>query len=227
MPLKKVILVRHGQSLSNAGGLTMAHDAIPLTPLGEAQAGKLAELLPQNPSQVLASTFVRAQQTATPYCERVGQDLQVHPLAHEFSSIDPALLAGMTGKERRPIGDSYWQEADPNKRWGKNAETFQEFNVRVQEFMVESLPSLLTGSVLFGHGLWIGMLCWKLLGFNLQDSQGMKSFRRFLLGLPMPNGAVYCLFEVSQGEWKMQADETIMRMVDEVEEPFPVLDCPR
>jgi alpha-ribazole phosphatase len=219
MSIKRITLVRHGQSLSNAGGVTMAHDAIPLTPLGQLQANKLAGLLPQNPSGVLASAFARARQTATPYCERLGLAAQVHPLAHEFSAIDPALLEGMTGAERRPVADAYWREADPGKRMGAAAETFHEFEARVEAFMTGSLPELTDGTILFGHGLWIGLLCWKLLGFKRRDSLGMKNFRRFILGLPMPNCAVYCLVEAGKAEWKIQADETIMRAIDEVEEP--------
>lgn len=39
-----VYCVRHGQSVANAGGLTMEHSTIPLSPLGVAQAAALPAL---------------------------------------------------------------------------------------------------------------------------------------------------------------------------------------
>lgn len=213
---KRIIFVRHGQSLSNIGGVTMAHDAIPLTPLGMKQAETLAELLPENPSRVFVSAFKRAQQTATPYCERIGQAAQVHPLIHEFCTIDPALMEGMTGAERKPVVDAYWSEADPAKRLGPEAETFSEFETRVGAFIAEAAPDLPNEAVLFGHGMWIGMLCWKLLGFSCRNSADMKAFRLFQLGLPMPNGAAYRLTESRAWGWRIQVDEPIMRAIGAV-----------
>jgi alpha-ribazole phosphatase len=214
--MKHIVFVRHGQSLANAGGVTMDHAAVPLTPLGHRQAERLAELLPREPSEVLASPFTRAQQTATPYCDRLGLSPRVHALAYEFHTFDPIVLEGMTGEQRKPHVDAYWQEADPTKRMGPKAETFREFETRVQTFMDESLPHLPDGAVLFGHGLWFGMLSWKLLGFRRRDGLGMKTFRRFQQGLPMPNGAVYHLLGANGTGWRIQADETIMLAVGEV-----------
>jgi hypothetical protein len=49
----------------------------------------------------------------------------------------------------------------PSVRMGAQAETFLEFSARVGEFIAE-LPGLPGESVIFGHGIWFGMLCWKL-----------------------------------------------------------------
>jgi broad specificity phosphatase PhoE len=209
-PPKTITFVRHGQSTANAGGLTMAHDAIPLSELGQLHAQFLATALPDRPSLILTSEYLRAQHTAQPYCERVGVPQQTHPLLHEFSTIDPALLEGMYGEQRRPFVEAYWQEPHPDKRMGEGAETFAEFDERVSAF-VPQLQQLPQGAVVFGHGMWIGLLVFKLLGFTSRDIAGMKAFRRFQLGLPMPNGAVYRFHETSSGHWYTQADEPIMR----------------
>ena len=42
-PARTITFVRHAQSLSNAGGVTMEHGAIPLTELGHRQAQRLAD----------------------------------------------------------------------------------------------------------------------------------------------------------------------------------------
>lgn len=189
----------------------MAHDTIPLTEIGHQQACTLATLLPQTPSKVWASPFVRAQDTAQPYCERVGQSATVLHDLHEFNTIDPDLLQGMTGTERGPVVDAYWAEADPKKRMGVHAETFIEFERRVDGFQAQQLDQLTDSAVVFGHGMWMCMLVWKLLGFTANDGIGMKAFRRFQLGLPVPNGAVYRLAEFAPGHWTASADEAVMR----------------
>lgn len=103
---------------------------------------------------------------------------------HEFDNFDLNLIAGMNDSQREPLRESYWQEADPNKRMGTAAETFAEFDQRVEEFLPH-LQDLPDQTMVFGHGMWIGMLIWKLLGFSAGDSLSMKSFRRFQNGLPM------------------------------------------
>jgi broad specificity phosphatase PhoE len=209
--IKTLHLIRHGESQANVGGVTMEHAAIPLTDRGHRQAQVLAALLPPEPAGVWVSPFLRAQETAHPYCMRTGREPATLTLLHEFETIDPDLLQGMTGLERRPIADAYWQQADPDRRMGARAETFREFERRVQTFCDRHLDALPNGAVLFGHGMWIGMLIWKLLGFSAADSRAMSAFRRFQLGLPMPNGAVYSLREVAPGHWKATVDEMALR----------------
>ncbi|MGI4869575.1 MAG: histidine phosphatase family protein [Janthinobacterium lividum] len=213
--MKTLTFVRHGQSVANAGGITMAHDVIPLSPLGWAQAEKLAALLPAQPSAIFASAYLRAQETARPYSERVGVPVQIHPALHEFSNLDPALLAGLNGEQRQPHALAYWQAADPNQRMGEQAETFAEFSERVTGFLPE-LAALPADAVLFGHGMWLGHLAWQLLGFPSSDSLGMKAFRRFQGGLPMPNCAVYHLQELAPGQWRVQANEALLRELAQV-----------
>lgn len=210
--MARIYFIRHGESVANAGGVTMAHAIIPLSPLGVAQAATVADILDVEPSKVLVSKYLRARDTAQPFCDKVGCPADVHPLLHEFSALDAATLEGMTGAQRRPIADAYWKTADPGVRMGPQADTFLEFNVRVAEFMAE-LPRLPDQCVLFGHGIWFGLLCWKLLGFSADDSQGMKAFRRFQTGLPMPNGAVYVLEGSRTRRWSWHADEWAMRQV--------------
>jgi broad specificity phosphatase PhoE len=134
----------------------MEHALIPLSPRGLAQAACVAELLPAEPALVLVSPYVRARDTARPYCLRVGREAEVHPLLQEFSALDPELLHGMTGEQRRPIADAHWQAADPTVRMGAHADTFLDFDARVGAFMLE-LPGLPDNSILFGHGIWFAL----------------------------------------------------------------------
>ena len=201
---KTITFIRHGQSLANAGGITMDHHAIPLTELGVHQAKHLAESLEIEPSVFFVSELVRTHQTAKPFCDKYSIQPTIHPLLNELSCIDPQLIQGMDGKQRRPIADAYWQEADPHKRLGENADTFAEFAQRIDQFLPE-LETLPDRSVLFGHGIWFGMLVWKVFGFSTHTSQDMKAFRRFQLDFPMPNCAVYCLESPNLGFWNVRA----------------------
>jgi alpha-ribazole phosphatase len=214
--MKTITFIRHGQSTANAGGITMAHDAIPLSELGKLQAEMLASALDIAPSRVLVSTYSRTHETALPFCKKVGLTAETHSLLHEFSTIDPILMEGMNGEQRRPMADAYWHAADPAQRMGEQAETFIEFGQRVATF-VPALDALPDRTVVFGHGMWIAMLVWKLLGFTSNDSVGMKSFRRFQLGLPMPNCAAYQVQKTVSSAWHVCADEALMRTVLAIE----------
>ena len=205
-----VYCVRHGQSVANAGGVTMEHAAIPLSPLGRAQAAALpavfASVMNVEPSRVLVSSYVRAMQTAEPFCEHFGCQAEVDPLLHEFSALDANLLQGLLGAERRPLANAYWEAADPALRAGPDAETFFEFDARVDAFASTTLPLLADRCLLFGHGIWFALLFWRLMAFAIEGSTDMIAFRRFRQGLPMPNCAVYSL-EKEAGRWHPKAQE--------------------
>ena len=67
---------------------------------------------------------------------------------------------------------------------------------KVLHHLHQHYPQLEDGSLLFGHGIWIGLLAWRLLGFSAETATDMAAFRRFQTGLPMPNTAV----------WQLQGD---------------------
>jgi len=211
----RIYCVRHGQSVANAGGLTMEHAAIPLSPLGVVQAAALAELLDVEPSRIRTSSYVRAVETAAPLCARWQRQAEVHPLLHEFSALDADRLLGMTGVERRPLADAYWVAADPEIRMGPKAETFVEFADRVDAFQLE-LAQLPDRTVLVGHGIWFGLLFWRLMGFAVRNPAGMRAFRRFQTGLQMPKCAVYELGGPNNGRWNVRPDESAMQAITKV-----------
>ena len=210
--MKTITFIRHGESTANAGGITMAHDAIPLSELGKIQAQALAAVLDLQPSKIVVSEYLRTHETAQPFCEKVSMQPVIHSALNEFSCLDPALIQGMVGAQRRPMAEAYWQAADPERRMGEQADTFHEFEQRVAAFIPE-LDNLPDKTVLFGHGIWFALLTWKLLGFSARHHQGMKAFRRFRSGFPMPNAAVYRLESFTHGRWRVQADEVTLNKV--------------
>ncbi len=167
------------------------------------QAALFAEMLDVVPTLLLSSTYVRAVATARPFSEKTSRPITPHSLLHEFSTLDAALLQGMT-VERRPIADAFWNQADPDLRHGPASETFREFSGRMARFESE-MPHLPRDTVLFGHGIGFALLSWKLRGFSADDATGMREFRRFQSALPMPNCAVYGLEQSVSGVRRLQA----------------------
>lgn len=200
----QVIFIRHAQSVSNAGWLTMPHKDIPLTEKGHQQAAALAASLDVAPAVVLVSEMVRTHQTAAPYCARFGVTPLQHAGLNEFSIIDSDLIAGMDGPQRRLFVRDYWDDPDPHRRWGETADTFFEFESRVRDF-IRNLDSLADSTVIFGHGIWLGMLHWLLLGYKTRDADDMRAFQRFRHALPMPNCAAFGAERTGSTGWKMQS----------------------
>lgn len=184
--MKHLLFIRHGESVANAGGITLPHADIPLSERGRREASIVASLLPASPSRIYCSPFLRAMSTAEPYSQRTGVPLIVLDELQEFSAIDPALLEGMSEAQRRPIADAYWAGADPGRRMGANAETFAEFHARVR-LGIDTLRTIEDGSVVFGHGIWLGLAYWMTERNMASTPDDMRAFRAYQSGIPLPN----------------------------------------
>jgi broad specificity phosphatase PhoE len=170
--MKTVYFARHGQSLANAGGPTMPPKAIPLTELGHAQAKELASRIAQAPPLLCASSMLRAQQTATPLSSRHLLRVRIDSTFDEFQAIGYELVEGTTAAERRAIADAYWTRADPNERAGAGAETFLEFQARV-ELGMKIASEMPHGAIVYGHGQWISLAaCAAAMRAGLHPSTG-------------------------------------------------------
>ena len=165
----------------------MPNDQIPLTEKGHEQAAKVAMMLPADTPLILCSEFLRAQQTAGYFADKVNLAVETEPLLNEFNTLCHTLIDGLTGEQRKPIADKYWADADPHVIMGSTAESFFQSSMRVGQFRNYVLQELPDQTVIFGHGMWFGMLCWQILGFDFFDSWAMRAFRRYQSNMPMPN----------------------------------------
>ena len=154
--MKTLYLIRHAQSVVNAGGISLPEREIPLSALGREQAAQLVFRLPECRA-VFVSEMQRTQETAVPYCARYGIAPQVLPVLNEFSCLSMDLIGGMNGEQRRPLAQAYWQRADVNECTGRGADSFAQFSERVARFL-QQWDALPDGSLLFGHGIWIGAI---------------------------------------------------------------------
>lgn len=190
--MKTLYLIRHAQSAANAGGISLPDREIPLSAEGARQAAELACRLPEN-RHVFVSEMRRTHETAAPYCARHGVRPETLPCLNEFSYLPFAAVQGLDAAARKPLAEAYWQRADPHFRAGSGADTFAEFDGRVSDFLRRAWPVLPHSSLLFGHGIWIALLAWRLAGNCAESGADMAAFRAFQSSLHIANASVWRL----------------------------------
>nr|WP_298128828.1 histidine phosphatase family protein [uncultured Pseudoxanthomonas sp.] len=189
----RVQLVRHGQSHANAGAATSDPAAIPLTEEGESQAEVFASSLRTPPDRIIASPYLRAQQTARPTSLRYGVPIETWPV-QEFTYLSPARCVGTTADDRRDWVADYWRRADPHYSDGPGAESFADLITRVKAAVLDLERLLLAGNdaVVFGHGQFMAALRLFLRTESACDKQLFKAMR-LDLERPIPNCSGYSL----------------------------------
>jgi probable phosphoglycerate mutase len=179
-PTTKVLLVRHGQSVANAGGIPPDHINNPLTELGHAQAKAFAEGFDCEPTLFLVSPFLRARQTSEPLLKKFPNvPVEEWPI-HEFTFLEPARHNGTSEQQQSPHILDYWKRNDPEYLAGPGAESFTLFLGRARE-AIRRLGDLAPGGciVAFTHGLLMQAFRLLLLFPNATEAELMPNFRRF------------------------------------------------
>jgi broad specificity phosphatase PhoE len=196
----KIILVRHGQSVTNAGGRAADQVSNPLTELGRAQSREFAERLDCKPTLFITSPFLRAQQTSEPLRKRFPNvPVEEWPI-QEFSFLNPVLYEGTSEADRESHVLAYWQREDPAYIHGAEAESFTLFLGRARE-AIRRLAARDPGGciVVFTHGFFMQAIRLVLLFPNATDADLMANFQRFhLLNLIENIGSLE--FEVHDGK---------------------------
>ncbi len=178
----RVILVRHGESVANAGGRTPDHIRNPLTQVGRAQSSDFAQRLDCVPTLLVTSSFLRAQQTAEPVQQRFPDaPIEEWPI-HEFNFLEPSRHHNTTEADREPHVINYWRRLDPEFIDGPGAESFRDFLDRARE-AVHRLESQNLGGcvVIFTHGYFMQAFRLVLLFPEASNAELMSNFRRFHL----------------------------------------------
>ncbi len=198
--MKKIYIVRHGQSHTNAGGKAMPNAEIPLTELGQQQAVSVADWLLQatnkNICSIGVSKYLRTQQTAQPLVEKTALTPTIIEGLQEFNYLCFETIKGKTVEERMQIAERYWLKQAPDFIDGGDdtqAENFAMFVQRTQKVLTQ-LQRLEDGiHVLYSHGLWISMLIWIILAQPTDNNEAMQKFRQFELSIRAKNCEVFLL----------------------------------
>jgi 2,3-bisphosphoglycerate-dependent phosphoglycerate mutase len=199
----RIFLVRHGQSVANAGGVPADHITNPLTELGHAQAKALAERLDCTPTLFLHSPFLRTRQTAEPTLQRFPDvPVEEWPI-HEFTYLEPTRHNGTSEAQQMPHILKYWENLDPSYLDGPGAETFTQFLDRARS-AIQHLAQIAPGGcvVIFTHGFMMQAIRLLLLFPDAADAELMRNFRRFHSNHFIENTEVL-EFEVCGGRIKL------------------------
>ncbi len=135
--MRTVLLIRHGESLSNVGLPTSCAETVPLTELGKEQAKCISEYLKSQSSLdlIVISSYLRAQQTAEPTILSFPFVPQEEWLVHEFTFLSLNPNRTSTADERRPFVKKYWETSNPLRAHGPGAESFEQFIKRARKAM--------------------------------------------------------------------------------------------
>lgn len=190
--MHSIYLIRHGQSTANVGGEVGPDKQIPLTHLGQQQALSILTRLPIQPQAIFVSEMLRTQQTAQAFCKH--HQMQPHILAdlNELCNLDFDRIKDIGVEERRALAQRYWQQADYTYQDGPTADSFAMFDAKVAAF-IRQIPQFSDNTVCFTHGIWIGLLAWKLMGFATDNPHSIRQFRQFQCAMVMDNTVIYQL----------------------------------
>lgn len=194
--MKKIYLIRHAQSESNAGQTVRPNHQINITDVGKTQAQELADWLSANVTEpvteIFVSQYLRTHQTAQPYLQSTKRTATVIDELHEFNFLDFDTIKDLSFDDIRVIADDFWQQHSAH-RASEVTDSFEHFVARVQKVRAyfDALPD---GTYLvFTHGMWIGMLIWQMLLGDSPRLYNMKKFREFELATRPKNCEVLLL----------------------------------
>ncbi len=189
----EIWIIRHGQSMANAGEVTTAPGSASLTDLGRRQAALVAEAIPERPGRIIVSPYIRTRQTAEPTLARFPDVVVEEWPLQEFTYLLPSKYDGTTLEQRRPMVDEYWDRLEPAYVEGGGTESFLDMLGRV-EASCERLRRMQGFTLLFSHGqimrAFFMLLFESFLDYRQDPLRAMAMFRGLRAGLFIPNGAI-------------------------------------
>lgn len=193
---KRIWLIRHGESVANAGAATKNHQNIPLTQTGLKQAYEISLLLPEPPTLFITSPFLRTQQTAAPTMKRFPNTPHEVWDVQEFTYLAPATCIDTTAADRRERVNKYWQRLDPDYIDGEGAESFRQFIGRAKT-AINRLECIASGFiVMFTHAQFIRAM--RLL--KASDEEDVKCIMSRFRELPRVGNCEIAKWEVKNIE---------------------------
>ena len=154
---KKVWFIRHCESTANAGGRTLNHETIPLSPLGKKQALEMAQQFNLAPNLIIVSRFKRTQQTALPLLQKYQEDssFDIWDSVREFTYLAPVSCINTTADERKARRDEYWERCDADYIDGSEAESFNMLLRRARKTIQRLKEIERDFIVVFTHALFM------------------------------------------------------------------------
>ncbi len=202
--MKNIWLIRHGESQSNAGERTDSPHLAGLSPPGKVQACEIANVVTRKPDLVIYTPYIRTQLSVKPLLEKFPTVTAEEWPLQEFTYLNQTKFHRTTRNERKAAKLDYWQKCDPAYSDGDGAESYYDFQARIEKG-IEQLKKQ-TGYVLvYTHGHVIRAILWYLLlGRINRDEDSFKRFYHLRQALNIPNGAIVKL-DLNNEEPEMSA----------------------
>lgn len=221
-----ILLIRHGESQSNAGEPTPCPHTVELTDKGWKQAEAIAQFLQDAklfPDLIVTSSYWRTKQTAEPTKLAFPSIPEEEWPIKEFTYLSMWHYENSTIEDRRPLVEGYWEIADPElvdntKPGSPEPESFTQFIRRVRN-VKKRLENTETGIIaIFTHEQFIFAFKWlSQHHLDAPSSENMTEFRASLKANPIPNGAiVQAKFHKEYDEWHFEVIKS------HLENPLPV-----
>ena len=133
---RQVFLIRHAESMGNAGMRTTTPAGNNLTDKGRKQAGELAASINEIPDLIVWSSYSRTRETALPLVQKYPEvRTEEWPDIQEFTYLNPNKCFNTTPEDRKPMVTAYWETMDPDYNDGEGAESFAEMIQRVKTML--------------------------------------------------------------------------------------------
>ncbi len=156
-------LIRHAESLSNAGEKSETHGGIELSQTGRDQAIKFSQQVNFRPDLIVVSPYIRTHRTAAPLIQKYPLVKVEEWPVQEFSILDANRCRNTSQAERRPWVMEYYARNDADYVDGEGAESFNQLLKRVDDMLNRLRKISIDKKVLiFTHGNFIRAVKQKL-----------------------------------------------------------------
>lgn len=176
---RKIFLVRHGRSEWNGRKIVSGQMDPPLSDEGKQQAQCLAKVLQgQNISAVHTSSLSRAIETARPFADFCGLQIETHDALRE---INFGVLQGRFRDERDPEAQAMWAERESDKENFRfpEGEIFSELETRVDECL-EGILRTAENILIVGHRSTNRVIMGRLMKWARQRAVSLKLRSKYL-----------------------------------------------
>ncbi|MDB5187525.1 MAG: alpha-ribazole phosphatase [Candidatus Kaiserbacteria bacterium] len=185
--MKTIYLVRHGESVFNAGTHFEKKEA-PLTAKGKLQVQATAKRLnAMTPQVIIASPLARTKETAEAIAKETGAAIEYTPLFAERAFPQEILGLKRDEESAMRIEDQWTRSLDGRAEWDGAGDTFEMLRDRADDAIeyLETRPE--ETIVLVTHGYFMRILLARVL-FGAKMTR--EQFAPFAWGLRVGNASI-------------------------------------
>jgi len=201
--MKNIWLVRHCESMANAGYVTADSAGIQLTELGQKQARLLPQSFDKAPNLIVTSPFVRTKQSSIYVREKFSNVPHEEWAVQEFSYLSFKNYANTSTTQRQPAVKEYWDRCDPTYCDGDGAESFLDLINRINITIDKIKERTENFIVIFTHGQFMKTFLWNLKNPKSLQMKSMKSFMSFMNEINIDNGSIFKFKLLENSKWEI------------------------